>query len=550
MAPSTRRPGLADYDAKRDFARTPEPAGDAPRAADGPGGIFVVQRHRARALHYDLRLEVDGVLASWAVPKGPTLDPSKRSLAVQVEDHPMEYAGFEGVIPSGEYGGGDVIVWDHGTWAPARTDDPAGAIAGGELHFDLWGEKLAGRFVLVRTGADGRGRNQWLLLHKADEAARRGWNPEDHPRSVTSGRTNDEVKADPDALWHGDRPASEAEERVGGRGRAGGAAKRATAGRAVSRRGRVPQTELRRLDALAARGRWQVRGHRLDLTGLDDEVVQGRRGESPVTVRDLVRYHAQVAPAMLPYLAGRPSVVTPHPAPARAGGDPGPDLVDDAPRWVRRWRAPAGGGVGTRDRGLVLDEPAALAWVAAARGVAIHPATATVDDPDLPTWAVIEVRPGRATSPADVALLGRLHRTALDHLGLAGGAKTDGRGGLEVWIPLRPGPSFAEVGAWTADLTRSIGASVPELVGGAAARRGAGGARLVHRQSRIRATAVVPYGVVARRGAPVSLPLDWDELDDPGVLERGTIRDVLARLDDVGDPFGPLLGAAQDLAPL
>ncbi|HKY68228.1 MAG TPA: DNA polymerase ligase N-terminal domain-containing protein, partial [Acidimicrobiales bacterium] len=214
--PSTRQPALADYDAKRDFSRTPEPAGARPRSGDGAGagGMFVVQRHRARRLHYDLRLEVNGVLASWAVPKGPTLDPAKRSLAVQVEDHPMEYADFEGVIPAGEYGGGDVIVWDRGTWAPARTADPAAAIAAGELHFDLAGEKLAGRFVLVRTGADGRGRNQWLLLHKADDAARRGWDPEDHPASVKSGRTNDEVASDPDALWHGDRPAAEAEERV------------------------------------------------------------------------------------------------------------------------------------------------------------------------------------------------------------------------------------------------------------------------------------------------------------------------------------------------
>jgi bifunctional non-homologous end joining protein LigD len=146
VARSTRRrPPLADYQAKRDFARTPEPAGDARADGDGGGPMFVVQRHRARRLHYDLRLEVDGVLASWAVPKGPTLDPGKRHLAVHVEDHPMEYADFEGVIPSGEYGGGDVIVWDRGTWEPSGTDDPAAAIAAGELHFDLQGEKLSGR---------------------------------------------------------------------------------------------------------------------------------------------------------------------------------------------------------------------------------------------------------------------------------------------------------------------------------------------------------------------------------------------------------------------
>ena len=152
---------------------------------------FVVQRHRARRLHYDLRLEVGGVLVSWAVPKGPTLDPKVRRAAIHVEDHSIEQADFEGVIGAGQYGGGDVIVWDNGTWEPHGTDEPGQALAGGELHFDLHGEKLRGRFVLVHT----RGEDEWLLLHKRDAFAVDGWNPEDHPRSVLSGRTNEEVRA-------------------------------------------------------------------------------------------------------------------------------------------------------------------------------------------------------------------------------------------------------------------------------------------------------------------------------------------------------------------
>jgi bifunctional non-homologous end joining protein LigD len=154
-------------------------------------GRFVVQRHRARRLHYDLRLELGGVLVSWAVPKGPTLDPKVRSLAVHVEDHSLDYFDFEGRIAKGKPGGGDVIVWDWGTWRHGRDGDPAKALADGELHFDLDGEKLAGRFVLIHT--DRAAKNDWLLIHKNDEHARPGWNPEDHPRSVKSGLTNDEL---------------------------------------------------------------------------------------------------------------------------------------------------------------------------------------------------------------------------------------------------------------------------------------------------------------------------------------------------------------------
>jgi bifunctional non-homologous end joining protein LigD len=155
---------------------------------------FVVQRHRARRLHYDLRLEIDGVLVSWAVPKGPTLDPAARRLAVHVEDHAMDHLLFEGVTGGTRSRGGDVIVWDTGTWEPVHTTDPRAAVEAGELHAEMYGEKLHGRLVLVRTGAEGS--DQWLLLHKSDEHAVAGWDPEEHPRSVVSGRTNDEVRAD------------------------------------------------------------------------------------------------------------------------------------------------------------------------------------------------------------------------------------------------------------------------------------------------------------------------------------------------------------------
>lgn len=205
---------LEDYRRKRRFDRTPEPPGGPLEGPPPEGRRFVVQRHRATRLHYDLRLEIDGVLVSWAVPRGPSLDPGVRRMAVHVEDHPLEYFDFEGVIPRGQYGAGDVIVWDWGTFEPEETDDPGAARRKGELKLRLHGQKLRGRFTLVRTsgrGSAGREeRDEWLLIHKRDETAQPGWDAEDHPSSVKSGRTNDQVKEGRPAVWDSTAPAAEA----------------------------------------------------------------------------------------------------------------------------------------------------------------------------------------------------------------------------------------------------------------------------------------------------------------------------------------------------
>src|SRR5712675_1102598 len=143
---------LTEYRRKRDFARTQEPSGDTTESPARQGKLrFVIQKHAARNLHFDLRLELDGVMKSWAVPKGPSLDPAVKRLAMQVEDHPVAYADFEGVIPEGEYGGGTVMVWDIGTYEPENADDVGAALRKGELKFSLNGEKLKGSWVLVRT---------------------------------------------------------------------------------------------------------------------------------------------------------------------------------------------------------------------------------------------------------------------------------------------------------------------------------------------------------------------------------------------------------------
>jgi bifunctional non-homologous end joining protein LigD len=186
---------LAEYNRKRHFGVTPEPPGTARARAAGQPLEFVVQKHRATALHYDFRLEHRGVMLSWAVPKGPSPDPAVKRLAMETEPHPMDYNQFEGVIPEGAYGGGTVMIWDKGVWAPIAQDhlgDEAEAdrqLAKGDLKFVLLGKKLLGSWVLVRT----RGGRQWLLIKHRDEYASKEDLTTSKPRSVVSGRTMAEI---------------------------------------------------------------------------------------------------------------------------------------------------------------------------------------------------------------------------------------------------------------------------------------------------------------------------------------------------------------------
>ena len=188
---------LEKYREKRNFQVSPEPGG-TPHAATGSKKRlrYVVQKHRATQLHYDFRLEFNGVLLSWAVPKGPSLDPSVKRLAMQVEDHPIEYAGFEGVIPEGEYGGGTVMVWDHGDWTP-ESDDVESATKKGELKFSLHGKKLQGSWVLVRTrGYGSKSDKSWLLIKHRDEFASTRDIENEEPRSVLSQKLLADIARD------------------------------------------------------------------------------------------------------------------------------------------------------------------------------------------------------------------------------------------------------------------------------------------------------------------------------------------------------------------
>lgn len=199
---------LERYHKKRNFQVTPEPRGRVLKRKS-QDLMYVIQKHRASHMHYDFRLELNAVLLSWAVPKGPSLDPAHKRLAMHVEDHPIEYGDFEGTIPPKQYGAGTVLLWDRGAWIPKG--DPEAGYKKGRLKFELQGEKLEGGWMLVRSHGGKYDDKAWFLIKEKDEYARPG-EPlvvDEKPESVASGRTLEEIAADPDRVWHSDKPVAE-----------------------------------------------------------------------------------------------------------------------------------------------------------------------------------------------------------------------------------------------------------------------------------------------------------------------------------------------------
>ncbi len=291
-------------------------------------------------------------------------------------------------------------MWDWGTWELAEGDSATKAIEEGDLHFSLDGEKLSGRFVLVRRGGKSGEDNQWLLLHKHDDAALKGWDPEEHPRSVKSGRTNDEVKDAPAATWS-----------------------------STTIWAAPTPDELAALDALGKSGKWELGEHTLSLTNLDKVLFPAKKPHRALTKRDLIRHYACMAPVMLPYLEGRPVNLHRFPDGITKAGFWHKAAPSHAPEWLTRWRNKEA-DPGETEEYLVVDSPASLAWVANYGAIEVHPWTSRAKTPHKPTWAMIDIDPGEDTSFDDVVLVARLHRTAMEHLELKAMPKVSGQRGL------------------------------------------------------------------------------------------------------------------------
>ena len=307
--------------------------------------------------------------------------------------------------------------------------------------------------------------------------------------------------------------------------------------------------ELAALDVLPQAGDWAVFGREPHVTNLDKVLFPPRtKREKPVTKRDLIRYSAQIAPVLLPYLQRRALNMHRYPNGAQAKGFWHKEVPSHAPEWLPRWDNPDADPSETHTY-LVVDEPAALVWAANFGALEWHAWTSRIDAPHEPTYALVDLDPGESTTWKQLLTLARLHRTALEHLGVVARPKVTGRRGIQIWVPIAPGPSFDETRAWVEQLSAAVGEVVPELVSWKwQVRDRRGLARLDYTQNAINKTLVAPYSPRPAPGAPVSAPIEWDELDDPKLRpDRWTIRTIGERIAQKGDLFAAVLGLGQRL---
>jgi bifunctional non-homologous end joining protein LigD len=305
--------------------------------------------------------------------------------------------------------------------------------------------------------------------------------------------------------------------------------------------------ELAALDGMPANGTWIIEGRDLRLTNLDKVLFPATAERAAVTKRDLVRYMATCAPVIMPYLADRPVNMHRFPDGADAPGFWHKAVPSHAPPWLVQWHNDD--AASRTEFYIVPDGAASLAWMANFGALELHPWTSTCDHPDLPSWALIDIDPGTGTSFDDTLVLARLYRTALAHLGVEGRPKVTGQRGVQIWVPVRHGTTFDDTRVWVEQLSRTIGRVVPDLVSWSwRTSQRQGRARLDYTQNARNKTLVAPFSPRAAPGAPVSVTLDWDELDDPDLRpDRWLLPDVAARLARSGDPLAPLVGMQQAL---
>lgn len=512
---------LDAYQKKRNFTQTREPPG---KVAKTGRQRFVVQEHHASQLHYDFRLEMGGVLKSWAIPKGPSLDPNAKRLAVQVEDHPVDYLLFEGEIAEGNYGAGRVVVWDTGAYT-LEPADPLGAYADGKLSFVLNGDKLRGRFTLIQMKSRPK---QWLLLKSRDQWAQEGWElepilPQAKPGPARRMRSRKTSDVQP--------PAAVTPPRK----------KTPPVGKTPTRRATMSLSQFAHAGALEGDIHVHVDGQEVSLTHLD-KLYWPQEG---ITKGDLLRYYARMAETILPYLQHRPLILKRYPDGIAASFFFQHDLPH-APDFVRTEILES-----HEERAIeyaVIDNTATLLYLTNLGTIEEHPWHSRVEDRDHPDWVVFDLDPEEAEFDV-VCQVAQAVRRVLDEWGLSAYAKTSGSRGLHILVPIEPRYRYDETARFAEHVASRVARENPQTatVVRSLSRRKRGRVYVDHLQNAQGKTIVAPYSVRARVGATVSAPLDWREVK-PG-LNPGqfTLSTLPARLSAKGDLFKGVLAHSQNL---
>jgi bifunctional non-homologous end joining protein LigD len=507
--------GLETYHKKRDFRRTPEPKGKVSKVNRHR---FVVQEHHASKLHFDFRLEMGGILKSWSVPRGPSLDPSDKRLAVETEDHPVEYLTFEGHIPAGEYGAGEHMIWDEGTYKLLDGTDALGQLEAGRINFELRGKKLHGAWNLVRLG--GR-EGQWLLMKARDEQAEEGWKLE--------LRMPDE--------------GFEKKERQGRKSKERSAAKKGVRTYSTKTKGKaVSASTAFKSKSLSGEMDVKVGGSLLHLTNLDKVYWPDER----LTKGDLIRYYYEVSKYILPYLKDRPLIMKRYPN-GISGGSFHQHDVNEAPDFVRT--AEIDVEEGHEVDYIVGDDLQTLLYMANLGAIERHPWNSRVSDLDHPDWFVFDLDPSNVEFEeiCDVALS---TREILSGLGLESYVKTSGSRGIHVYVPLKPVHEYEEVASFAERVAWLVVEANPAIatVERSLKKRKRRAIYVDHMQNARGKSVVAPYSVRPKPGATVSAPLEWEEVERKKItIQDFTIKNMLRRIERKGDLFKPVLKKGQAL---
>jgi len=525
---------LKEYREKRSFTATPEPKGGKP----SPDALrFVVQKHDASRLHYDFRLEMGGVLKSWAVPKGPSLNPADKRLAMMVEDHPFDYKDFEGIIPEGNYGAGTVMVWDEGTYEPLAAPGETKAaqnrallkqLREGSLKIVLKGKKLKGEFALVHT--KGKEDNAWLLIKHRDKYAS-DTPVTDKDKSVVSNKTLDQIAHNPRAKeWKSNKPQRNAIPAP--------ARKAPPAHATAAARGRKTLLSPGEDDQTVT-----LNKHQLSFTHLGKVFWPKEK----YTKRDLLNYYYEMAPYILPYMKDRPQSLNRHP-----NGINGPSFYQKnvsgkVPDWIRTF--PYRTAEDDEDKEfLVCTDEASLLYIISLGCIEVNPWSSRIGNPDNPDWCIIDLDPDQKTPFDKVIEAAQVTKKVLDAAGVDSCCKISGSTGLHVYFPLGAKYSYDHSREFARLVVQLVNAQIPAYTTiERSVRERKGRMYLDFLQNRPQATIAAPYSVRPKPGATVSAPLHWDEVRKGLDRQDFTIRTMPARVKEMGDLFQPVLGKGIDM---